>query len=74
MSLALPLGVSLTLVVLPIGWSQLLYGTFIVGLIAADLKTVNTVVRCVKATGLNLLWVMEAVGTVIVLAMTVTPL
>ncbi len=73
-SLALPLGVSLTLVTLPIGWSRLLYGALILGLVAADLKTIDTVRACAKATGLNLLWAMEAVGTVLVLAMAVTPL
>ena len=73
-SSALPLAVSLTLVTLPIGWSRVLYGAVIVGLAAADLKTIDTVRACVKATGLNLLWAMEAAGTVLVLAMAVTPL
>ncbi len=72
-SLALPLGVSLTLVVLPIGWSQVLYAALIVALIAADVQTVNTVRVAVKATGLNLLWMMEAVGTVLVVLMIVIP-
>ncbi len=73
-SLALPLGVSLTLVALPIGWSLLLYATSIVALVAADLQTINTVRVAVRATGLNLLWVMEAVGTVLVVAMAIIPL
>ncbi len=73
-SLALPLGVSLTLVVLPIGWSQLLYAALIVALVAAEVKTVDAVRGCVRATGLRLLWAMEVVGTIIVVVMAVLPL
>ena len=73
-SLALSLGVSMTLVVLPIGWSQVLYAALIVALIAADVKTVDAVRVCVRATGLNLLWMMEVVGTVLVVVMAVVPL
>ena len=73
-SLALPLSVSLTLVVLPIGWSRLLYATSIVALVAADLQTINTVRVAVRATGLHLLWMMEAVGTALVVAMAIIPL
>ena len=73
-SLALPLGVSLTLVVLPIDWSRLLYAALIAALIAADVKTVEAVRVCVRSTGLQLLWVMEVVGTVLVVLMAAVPL
>lgn len=73
-SLALPLSVSLTLVVLPIGWSRLLYAAAIVALVVADLQTINTVRVAVRATGLHLLWMMEAVGTALVILMAIIPL
>ena len=73
-SLALSLGVSLTLVVLPIGWSTALYAALIAMLVAADVKTVDAVRVCVRATGLHLLWVMEVAGTVLVVVMAVAPL
>ena len=73
-SLALPLAVSLTLVVLPIGWSRLLYAMSIVALVVADLQTVNTVRVAVRETGLKLLWSMEVVGTILVIVMAIIPL
>ncbi len=73
-SLAIPLGVSLTLLVLPIGWSRSLYAALIVGLIATNLSTIHAVRTCVRATGLHLLWGMEVVGTVLVVAMAIAPL
>ncbi len=73
-SLAIPLGVSLTLLVLPIGWSRLLYAALIVGLILTNLSTINAVRTCVRATGLHLLWGMEVIGTILVAAMAIAPL
>lgn len=73
-SLAIPLGVSLTLWVLPIGWSRSLYAVLIVGLVATNVATVGAVRTCVGATGLYLLWVMEVAGTLLVIGMVVAPL
>ena len=73
-SLAVSLAVSLTLVVLPIGWSRALYAGLIVGLVAANVSTVNVVRTCVRTTGLRLLWAMEVVGTALVVVMVVAPL
>lgn len=73
-SFAIPLGVSLTLVALPIVWSRLLYVALVVGLIVVDFSTVKTVRECVRVTGLRLLLMMEAVGTVVVALMVILPL
>lgn len=73
-SFAIPLGVSLTLVALPIVWSRLLYVALVAGLIAADISTVKTVRECVRVTGLRLLLMMEVVGTVVVALMVILPL
>lgn len=70
---AIPLGVSLTLVVLPIVWSRLLYVALVVGLIVVNISTVKTVRECVRVTGLRLLLMMEGVGTVVVAAMVILP-
>ena len=73
-SLALPLAVSLTLVVLPIGWSRAVYGMLVVALIVVNLQTVDAVRACVRDVGLRLLLAMEVVGTVAVLAIVAIPL
>lgn len=70
---AIPLGVSLTLVALPIAWSRLLYVVLVVGLIVVNISTVKTVRECVRVTGLRLLLLMEGVGTVVVVAMVTLP-
>lgn len=73
-SLAIPLGVSLSLLTLPTAWSRLLYLTLVAALISADVATVNTVRACVRATGLRLLSTMEIVGTVLVVVIAGLPL
>lgn len=73
-SLAISLGVSLTLIVLPIDWSRALYAALIVGLVAVNLHTVDAVRTCVRTTGLRLLWVMEVVGSVLVAVMAISPM
>ncbi len=73
-ALALPLGVGLTLVVLRVEWSRLLYVALIAALIAANVKTVDAVRACVRSTGLRLLWWMEVVGAFFVVAIAVAPL
>lgn len=73
-SFAIPLGVSLTMVALPIVWSRLLYVALVVGLIMVNISTVKTVRECVRVTGLRLLMMMEAVGTVVVALMVILPL
>lgn len=72
-SLAIPLGVSLSLLTLPLGWSRLLYLTLVTALIAADVTTVRAVRACVRATGLRLLSIMEIVGTVMVVVIAGLP-
>lgn len=73
-SFAIPLGVSLTLVALPVVWSRLLYVALVFGLIVVDVRTIKTVRACVRVTGLRLLVMMEAVGTVVVALMVILPL
>ncbi len=73
-SFAIPLGVSVTLMTLPLGWSRLLYAVLVVALIAADVSTVTAVRACVRATGLHLLSMMEIVGTVMVVVIAALPL
>ena len=73
-SFAIPLGVSLTLVALPIVWSRLLYVVLVVGLIVVDVSTVKAVRACVRVTGLRLLVMMEVVGTAVVALMVILPL
>ena len=73
-SFAIPLGVSLTLVALPIVWSRLLYVALVVGLIIVDFSTVKAVRECVRVTGLRLLLMMEIVGTAVVALMVILPL
>ncbi len=72
-ALAIPFGVSLTLVVLPLGWSQVFFASLVVGLIAANAATIRDARACARATGLRLLSAMEVVGTAIVALMVVTP-
>ena len=73
-SFAIPLGVSLTLVALPVVWSRLLYVALVVGLIVVDFSTVKAVRECVRVTGLRLLLMVEVVGTLVVALMVILPL
>lgn len=73
-SFAIPLGVSLTLVALPIVWSRLAYLALVAGLIVVNFSTVKAVRACVRVTGLRLLVMMEVVGTAVVALMVILPL
>lgn len=70
----IPLGVSLTLVALPIVWSRVLFFVLVLGLVAVDVRTVSTVREVVRFAGLRLLATMEIVGTVVVALMVILPL
>lgn len=70
----IPLGVSLTLVALPIVWSQLLFLALIVAFVIVDVTTVSTVRAVVRVVGLRLLLVTEVVGTVVLALMVILPL
>lgn len=70
----IPLAISLTLVSLPILWSQILYLVLVVGLIVVNVTTARTVWACVRVTGFRLLVWMEMIGTAVVLLMVVLPL
>ncbi len=71
---SVPMAVSLTLVALPLIWSQLLFALLVIGLIVVNVTTVSTVRAVQRETGLSLLTMIEVVGTVAILAMIVLPL
>jgi len=71
---AIPLGVSLTLVALPIVWSRLLYVALVLGLVVVDVSTVSTVRAAMRVTGLGLLVMIEVVGTVVIMLLVILPL
>ena len=71
---AIPLTVSLTLVALPIVWSRLLLLVLLLALVIENVATVGTVRAVVRVAGLRLLAMVEIVGTVTVVIMTVLPL
>ncbi len=70
----IPLGVSLTLVALPIVWSRLLYLTLLLALIAVNVTTVATVRAVRRVARLGLLVMVEVVGTAVVALMVILPL
>ncbi len=71
---SIPLGVSLTLVALPIVWSRLLYAALLMGLIIVNVTTVSTVRAVEREVGLRLLTMVEVIGTIVIVAMIVLPL
>lgn len=72
---AIPLGVSLTLVALPIVWSRLLFLALVLGLVPAAVSTAARVRAVMGATtGLGLLLMIEVVGTAAVVLMVILPL
>ena len=71
---AIPLGLSLTLVALPVVWSQLLFLTLMLGLIAVNVSTASGVRAVTRATGTRTLLVNEVVGTAGVALMVILPL
>ena len=73
-SYAIPLGVSLTLVALPIVWSRLLFLTLMLGLVAAAVSTFLGVRSVMRVAGLGLLVMIEVVGTAVLVLMVILPL
>lgn len=71
---AIPLVLSLTLVALPIVWSQLFFLVLIVGLVAANVSTAVGVRPVMRVTGNRTLFINEIVGTAGVLLMVILPL
>lgn len=72
--LAIPLGVSLTMVALPIVWSRALFLVLAVMLVVTNVTSVSTLRAMVRQTGLGLPVVMEVVGTAGVALIVILPL
>lgn len=70
---SIPLGVSLTLVTLPVGWSRLLLAALLVSLVAANFTTVGELGPVMRATRSRLLLYNEIVGTIGVAIMVFLP-
>ena len=71
---SVPLAVSLTLIALPLIWSQILYWALVIGLIVVNISTVSSVRAVQREVGLSLLTMVEVVGTVAIAAMVLLPL
>lgn len=67
-------GVSLSLVALPLGWSQLLLWALVAALVAANVSTIGGLGPVMKATGSRLLLYNEIVGTAGVAAIVIATL
>jgi hypothetical protein len=70
---AIPLILSLTLVVLEDGWSRVIFLLLCVALVAANIDTANQVKDVKEATGSSTLFINEIVGTVGVVILITTP-
>jgi hypothetical protein len=70
---ALPLGLSLSLVVLGLNWNRVLFALMSVILVAANIDTLARVRPFAKVTGSAVFLVNEVVGTAADLAIVVTP-
>jgi hypothetical protein len=70
---AIPVGLSLTLVVLEPGWSRVLFAVLSVALVAANLDTALRIQDVRKLTGSKVLLVNEVVGSAGVLLIVVVP-
>jgi hypothetical protein len=70
---AIPLGLSLTLVVLESGWSTVLFALLSVALIAANLETALRVQDVRRLTGSRVLFVNEILGTIGVVLIALVP-
>jgi Kef-type K+ transport system membrane component KefB len=70
---AIPLGLSLTLVVLELGWSRALFALLSVALVAANLDTVRRVRAVQQQTGSRLLLANEVAGTAAVVVLVLLP-
>lgn len=71
---AIPVVVPLTLVVLPVAWSVVLYYALVVGLIVVNISTVSTVRKVQQELRLGLLVMIEVVGTAVIGLMIILPL
>ena len=71
---AIAVVVPLTLVALPLAWSLLLYYFLVVSLIIINISTVSTVRKVQQELRLNLLVMIEVVGTVVIGLMIILPL
>lgn len=70
---AIPLGISLTLVVLDETWSVVLFALLSAALVAANLDTALRIRSVREMTGSMILWVNEIAGTIGVAAIVVVP-
>jgi hypothetical protein len=70
---AIPVGLSLTLVVLDLVWSTILFALLSVVLVAANLDTGGRIREVRRETGSMVLWVNEIAGTVGVAAIVLLP-
>ena len=70
---SVPLAVALTLVALPLIWSQVLYWVLVIGLLVVNVRTVSTVREVQRDVGLSLLTMVEVVGTVAIAALIILP-
>jgi hypothetical protein len=70
---ALPLGLSLTLVVLGPNWNRVLFALFSLMLLAANIDTFMRIWVVARVTGSTVLLVNEVLGTVAVLFLVVLP-
>ena len=71
---SVPLAVALTLIALPLVWSQILYWLLVCGLLVVNVRTVSTVREVQRDVGLSLLTMVEVVGSVAIAAMIILPL
>ena len=71
---SVPMVVALTLVALPLVWSQILYWVLVIGLLVVNVRTVSTVRKVQRDVGLTLLTLVEAVGSVAIAVMIALPL
>jgi hypothetical protein len=70
---ALPLGLSLTLVVLEPGWSTVLFAVLSLALIAANLDTALRIPHVRRLTGSKVLLINEVLGTIGVVVIVLLP-
>lgn len=69
----IPLGLSMTLVVLELGWSTALFAFLSVALVAANLDTLRLVRQAQRATGSRMMLVNEVAGSVAVAVLVLLP-
>ncbi len=71
---SVPLVIALTLLALPLIWSQILYWVLVIGLLVVHVRTLSTVREVQRDVGLSLLTMVEVVGSVAIAAMIILPL